>query len=352
MNNRYNNDRKNGAGKGYGQGGNRYSSRGGYNGRTPFGRNQAHKETKPMPAQSSWLKAGMIATLPVARAEEFGYFLSDGEQEFLLHKNEAVGEVHAGDEVKVFMYHDHENRLAATMEMPIVREGEFGWLEVVDISPRVGVFLHNGINKDLLLFQDDLPKEHSEWPQKGDKLLVTLKHDKVGRLVAQPATEEDIWDMSRNAYDEMKNQWVEGTVYKLFPEGAFVFTDEKQMLFIHRDEITTGLRMGQRVRARISFVREDGRLNGSMRERKEVQYGVDAQVLLGYLKERGAMPFTDKSDPEEIKEQFQMSKAAFKRALGKLLKEGLVEQEEGWTHLKKDAYQRYQGENNVEDSEE
>ncbi|AUM63656.1 DNA-binding protein [Brevibacillus laterosporus] len=331
---------RSGGGSGRQQGGRFSSPRAGYRGDS---RNASFSE-KTMPAQSTKYMAGTIVSLPVSRVEEYGYFLTDGDVEILLHQNEATDQLEVGDTVKVFLYHDHENRLAATMQMPLVREGEYQWLDVVDVSTRVGVFLHNGIQKDLLVFKDDLPMQWEEWPQVGDKLLVTLKRDKHGRLLGEPASENVIWDLSRNATSEMKNKWVEGIIYRVFMEGVFVFTDDKHILFIHEDEMTESLRMGQRVRARVSYVREDGRLNGSMQERKEVRYGIDAQILLGVLKERGAMPYTDKSTPEEIKDRFNMSKASFKRAMGKLMKEGLVEQVDGWTHLKKEVYMNHQRE--------
>ncbi len=297
-----------------------------------------------IPPQSTRFRAGQIATLPIERETEFGYFVTDGEVDILLHKNEVTEPVRVGDEVKVFFYHDHENRLSATMRMPIVTEGRYDWLEVVEVNPRMGVFLNNGTQKDLLLFMDDLSPMREEWPQKGDKVYVTLKHDKYGRLLADPAVEDVIWDASRNAGEEMRNQWVDGRVYRVIREGAFVFTDAKYIMFIHRDEMVEPLRMGQQIRARVTYVREDGRLNGSVRLRKEHQYGEDAKTLLTYLAERGAMPFNDKTDPEIIKDKFNMSKGAFKRALGKLMKEGLIEQDEEWTHLKREAYLSMQAE--------
>ena len=295
--------------------------------------------------QASHLKAGMVMTIPVAREAEFGYFLKDRDQEVLLHRNEATRPLQVGDEVEVFLYHDHENRLAATMELPIVDMQTYDWLEVVDVSPKLGVFLHNGTKKDLLLFVDDLPKLREEWPQKGDKVCVTLKRDKHGRLLAEPASEEIMIEASTPADKDMMNKKVEGTVYKVLGIGALLYTRDDHIVFIHRDEMTEPLRLGQTVVCRISYVREDGRMNGSMRERKEVQYGEDAERILAYLKERdGAMPYSDESAPEDIKAKFGMSKSAFKRALGKLLKDGLIEQDEGWTHLRRETHQATQNE--------
>nr|WP_239565286.1 S1-like domain-containing RNA-binding protein [Brevibacillus fulvus] len=287
----------------------------------------------------------MVITMPVKRTSEFGYFLAYEDAEVLLHRTEATRELEIGEEVEVFLYHDHENRLAATMQMPYVKMGEYGWLKVEEVSPRMGVFLYNGIKKDLLLFVDDLPKLREEWPQKGDRLLVTLTRDEQGRLLAKPAGEKEMVAFAQPAGKEMLNKRVEATVYKVIQAGAFLFTENEHILFIHRDEMTEPLRLGQTVICRVSFVREDGRLNGSMRQRKEIQYSEDADRLLQYLVERdGAMPYTDDTPPDTIKRQFQMSKAAFKRALGKLLRERLIEQEEGWTHLNRDVLDKYRRE--------
>lgn len=286
--------------------------------------------------QSGELYAGQVITLPVSQEKPFGYFLKHGDTEILLHHNEATEELRVGDRVTVFLYHDHEDRLAATMKMPSVREGEYGWLEVVGVQPKLGVFLHNEIGKDLLLFMDDLPKLSEEWPKLGDRLLVTLKWDKQGRMLARLANEEIILRIANPAPADMLNQQVEGTVYKLIGSGAFLLTDEEYILYIHRDEMVQPLRLGETVQCRVSFVREDGRLNGSMRARKEVSYTEDADRILAYLKDRGgAMPYTDGTEADVIKEIFGISKSAFKRAMGRLLKLGLVEQEDGWTHLRR-----------------
>jgi len=212
--------------------------------------------------------------------------------------------------------------------------GEYGWLEVVDMSSRLGVFLDNGINKDLLVFVDDLPKLQDEWPRPGDRLLVTLKRDKLGRLLAKPVTEEEVVKIAQPADESMKNKQVAGTVYKVIQAGAFLLTEDDQILFIHRDEMTERLHLGQTIQCRVSFVREDGRMNGSMRERKEVKYGEDADKLLRYLLNRdGAMPYTDDTPADVIRDKFQMSKSSFKRALGKLMKERRIEQKDGWTKV-------------------
>jgi predicted RNA-binding protein (virulence factor B family) len=247
-----------------------------------------------------------------------------------------------GDQATVFLYLDSEDRLAATTRMPNVQLGEYGWLEVVSVNPKLGVFLNNGISKDLLLFVDDLPKMREEWPQPGDYVLVTMKRDKNGRLIAKPAGEEAMLEISQQADTQMRNKWVDATVYKTLANGALLLTEDDHILFIHRDEMAEHLRLGQTIKARITFVRQDGRLNGSMRERREKQYGDDANKLFDYLVERGgAMPYTDDTPPETIKEKFGISKSAFKRAMGKLLKERKIEQQDGWTYVNKAVLARY-----------
>ncbi|UFJ41210.1 S1-like domain-containing RNA-binding protein [Brevibacillus humidisoli] len=296
------------------------------------------KERHSRHEQDRRLQAGTVVPLRVARKAPFGYFVTNGDIDVLLHQNEVTSQPKEGDVVDVFLYRDQENRLAATMRMPHVREGEYGWLEVVNVVPKLGVFLDNGMAKDLLLSIDDLPKRQQEWPEEGDKVLVTLSRDKRDRLLAKPADDQIILTIARPASPEMRGRWVEGTVYNLIAEGAFVFTETEHVMFIHRDEMPRPLRIGADVYARITYVREDGRINGSLRAPKEQQFKEDADRLLAYMMKRdGTMPYTDESSPEVIRETFGLSKAAFKRAIGRLLKQGLIEQSEGRTRLRNEG---------------
>ena len=322
--------------------------------RTNRNSNQSYKTNtpkKPGHFSQGLFQPGMIVTLLVDRKVEYGYFLKDEGTGILLHENDTDETFEVGDQATVFLYLDSEDRLTATTRMPHVQLGEYGWLEVVSVNPKLGVFLDNGIGKDLLMFVDDLPKMREEWPQPEDYVLVTMKRDKNGRLVARPANEEAILDISRPAEPQMRNKWVDATVYKTLGNGALLFTEDEHILFIHREEMTEHLRMGQTIKARITYVREDGRLNGSMRERKEKQFGDDADRLVDYMAGRGgAMPYTDDTPPETIKEKFGISKSAFKRALGKLMKERKIEQQDGWTHLDKGVLARYAAEQEQENT--
>jgi uncharacterized protein len=282
------------------------------------------------------IKPGMVYSLKVIRDSDLGYILEleDGK-EVLLHRSEAKSKHVEGEELEVFLYQDHEGRLAATETLPKVRLDSLAWLDVAGVNHKLGAFLDIGIKKDILLSKDDLPHSWEEWPQMGDRLYSGLKLDKKGRIFADLATEEEMVEQAISATEESFNKQTAGYVYKMNDAGVLLFTEDQYIGFIHQDELTVKPRLGQKVEARISFVREDGRVNMSMRPRKEQAYNEDSEMIYQYLREhKGQMPLTDKSSPEEIKETFQMSKAAFKRAIGKLLKEEKIIQEDGKTFLR------------------
>lgn len=272
-----------------------------------------------------------------------GYFLTDGTQDVLLHYSETVGEVKPGDQVEVFLFHDTQDRLAATMRKPLIRLGEVALLEVVDIHPRFGCFLEMGLGRQLLLPFKELPELKELRPEVGDKVFVVLSHDRQGRLVAKLAGEEQLKKLCFNAPAAWRGHSVEARVYKPLQMGTFVVCDGGVVGFgvigfIHSSERTRLLRLGEQVKIRVTFVREDGNVNCSMRERKEVGRDEDAEKLLAFLNQRPnkAMPYSDETPADLISQRFGISKSAFKRAIGKLMKEGLVYQEGSWTYLKQD----------------
>jgi len=152
-----------------------------------------------------------------------------------------------------------------------------------------------------------------------------------------PATNE-ILKNARPAVNVRRGDMLRGKVYNVTENGAFIVTDENYIGFIHSSEQTQLLRTGMMVEARVTFVRADGRVNLSLRPQKELARVVDAERIVEYLKKRnGSMPFNDFSPADVIRDRFGISKAAFKRALGKLFKEGLIEEKEGWITLKREG---------------
>jgi len=290
------------------------------------------------------LESGRYTTLTVERDSPFGYFLSDGEEDVLLHYSETKKEkLEIGSSIDVFLYNDHKGRIAATLSKPIIVMGEIDFLELKDYQPKMGFFLDNGIDKEVLLPIAELPEEKEIWPMLGERLLVELTHDKQDRLLAKLVKEdykieEYIEQQQLNHKEEQqleKNQWYEGVVLKHLSVGAHIYLENNQIAFIHRSEQLKELRLGEKVKVRISFIRDDERLNVTMKPLKQVSRIDDADKILEVLKDRGgAMPYWDKTPSDIIQTKFQLSKAAFKRAIGKLLKDGIIYQEDGWTYLK------------------
>ncbi|TXK84065.1 S1 RNA-binding domain-containing protein [Paenibacillus sp. N3.4] len=289
------------------------------------------------------MEAGTLVSLEVAReVPPNGYFLTDGYQDVLLPYAEIVGKIAPGDQVEAFLYHDTQDRLMATMKRPHLIMGEVGLLEVVDIHPRFGYFLEIGLGRNLLLPYKNVPELETLRPLVGDKVFATLAHDRQGRLIAKLALEEDLAPLCVRAPSTWNNQWVKARVYRPLQIGTFVVCEAGVLGYgviglIAAPERTRLLRVGELIEVRVAFVREeDGRVNLSMRLPKELGRDEDAERILSVLKERPghAMPFSDKTSSDIIKERFGLSKAAFKRALGKLMKDGLIYQEEDWTYLK------------------
>ncbi|MFC0046092.1 S1 RNA-binding domain-containing protein [Metabacillus iocasae] len=284
------------------------------------------------------VKAGYKERLKVVRQTPIGYMLSGGfEEEILLHQNEVTKELEEGEEVEVFLYMDQRGRSTATMHIPFIEEGTYEWLEVVDVDPKIGVFVYMGINKDLFIGETDLPPLKSLWPKKGDKLYCTMKVTTSGKMYGKIATEEIMKTLKVDAPKTLFNREIEGRIYRVLRVGSSFITEEGYLGFIHESQRKEEPNLGALVTARVIDVKEDGTINLSLIPRKQDSMDEDANEIYAYMEERGgAMPFWDKSYPEDIRSRFNMSKASFKRALGKLMKDGKVYQEEGWTYFKRD----------------
>lgn len=295
------------------------------------------------------LTPGMIEYLTVERVIDTGYVLKDGNQEVLLHKNEAKQELQKGQEAEVFLYEDKKGQLVASMTIPEVTMASYDWAQVVDVVVKLGVFVHIGLPKDILVSKDDLPLLQEVWPNRGDRLFVKLDHDRRGKLVARPVT-EDIIDKERDqAPKDLLNQTKSGHIYRASKIGSFLITEEGFRGFIHQNERKQEPRLGQLVNARIIDVKDDGTLNMTLRPLILESRDQDAQELLDIIEQNdGEIAFTDQSSPDEIRERFQLSKAAFKRAMGKLLKEKKVIQENGFTLLIKEEIEEPKEEDKLE----
>lgn len=220
--------------------------------------------------------------------------------------------------MEVFLYKDSDDRLIATTNEPKLTLGELAVLTVADVG-KFGAFLDWGLEKDLFL-----PfKQQTAKVQKGDKCLVTLYIDKSERLCATMK----VYDMLRKDSPYQKDDMVEGIIYDRSDEfGLFVAVDNRYSARIPKKEAYGKLFVGMEIKARVTAVKADGKLDLSVREKIPAQMDKDADLVWKTICEYdGELPFTDKADPEIIKRELNLSKNAFKRAVGRLLKEGKIE---------------------------
>ena len=234
-----------------------------------------------------------------------------------------------GDEIEVFLYLDPKRRLTASMRTPKMKEGQIARLKVINVS-RDGAFLDVGAERGIFMPYAGMRGR----PQIGEIVWAKLYTDKSGRLAVTMEVEDEMRRASKPANDVKVGSFVTGQIYNYTDSGAFLFSEEHYIVFIDNKEMKDRPRVGATVTARVTYVRDDGRLNASLREIKEKAMSTDGEVILALLRERhGKMPYSDATSPEVIRDKFQISKGAFKRALGHLMKQGLVEERDGWTYL-------------------
>ncbi len=264
---------------------------------------------------------GKKQELIVMKEKGFGVYLREKEDDsamVLLPIKEVPQGTKIGDALWVFIYKDSDDRLIATTNEPKLMLGETAVLTVKETS-RIGAFLDMGLEKDLLL-----PfREQNHRIEAGEECLVALYVDKSRRLAATMY----VYPYLSRESPYKKDDWVEARVYENNENlGAFVAVQDKYFGLIPRKELYRYLRPGEVVRARVTKVREDGKLDLSLRDRAHLQIGTDAEKILSVIaRYDGALPFNDKVSPEIIREEFSLSKNAFKRAVGHLLKEGKIE---------------------------
>lgn len=262
------------------------------------------------------IQLGVIQTLQIVKKVEFGVYLGDGtnpEEKVLLPKKQVPAGAQTGDTVEVFVYRDSKDRLIATTNTPKLTLHGVARVRVAQVG-RIGAFLDWGLEKELLLPY----KEQTKKVSAGEECLVALYIDKSNRLCATM----NVYPYLSTDSPYHKEDRVTGTVYEISRNfGAFVAVDDKYSGLIPRKELYGNVQIGDRVTARVTGVKEDGKLDLSIREKAYLQIEQDAEKVLAIIDSfDGALPFNDKASPEVIKRETQMSKNEFKRAVGHLLK--------------------------------
>lgn len=278
------------------------------------------------------IELGKTQELVLYKVNEHGGYLGETdhpEQVVLLPGKQLPQGAKTGDRISVFIYRDSSDRLIATVNKPAMELGQIARLQVVSVS-KIGAFLDWGLEKDLFL-----PfKEQTAKLRKNDYCVVRLYIDKSDRLCASMK----VYDMMIAPTPYKTGDQVKGVIYQISETlGALVAVDLRYHGLIPLKELFGEHRIGEEVEARVTKVREDGRLNLSIREKAYRQMDIDSELVLNRITERGGhLPFNDKAAPMIIEREFGLSKNAFKRAVGRLLKAGKIVISDSGIDLKQD----------------
>lgn len=266
---------------------------------------------------------GKKQVLIIVKELDFGVYLAKEqnaalEDRVLLPKKQVPSGSKIGDEIEVFLYKDSKDRIIATTNTPKIMKGEVGRLRVSQLT-KIGAFLDWGLEKDILLPY----KEQTGSISEGQEVLVAIYVDKSSRLAATM----NVYQYLSKDSGYQKDDTVTGTVYQINEQvGAYVAVDDRYSALIPKRELFSDIKAGDVVQARVVQVKADGKLDLSVRRKAYLQIEEDAQKLIGMLEQLdGVLPFTDKASPEVIKRETGMSKNEFKRAVGKLLKNGTIQ---------------------------
>ena len=275
---------------------------------------------------------GKKQTLVMIKRVEFGIYLAetmkDAENKVLLPKKQVPADMEVGDPIDVFLYKDSNDRPIATVKEPKLTLGQTARLRVVSVG-KVGAFLDWGLEKDLFLPY----REQTTQVKAGDEVIAALYLDKSERLCATMK----VYPYLQKESPYQKDDVVTGMVYEISHNfGAFVAVDDKYSALIPKKELYGELHVLQQISARVTDVKEDGKLDLGIRQKAHLQMSEDADKVLALLREKkGFLPLHDKSSPEQIRETVGMSKNEFKRAIGRLYKEHLIMLESDGIRLKK-----------------
>jgi predicted RNA-binding protein (virulence factor B family) len=265
------------------------------------------------------LQLGEFNQLTIIRITDHGWFLEDEEQNEVLLPNRFVTEdMAAGDKIEVFLFKDSEDRITATTEKPLISLNEFALLKVKDVN-KYGAFLDWGMDKDLMV---PFSEQHTKM-NVGEEHIVRLVHDeKTDRLFASARL---------NRYLEFDYLTV-----KPLQEVDIIITEETDIGFkaiiedahlglIYKSDVFQALKKGDRMKAWIKLIREDGKIDLSLQKFGYSNIEPSAEKILAILKENeGFLPLHDKSTPQEIVDTLNMSKKTFKKSIGSLYKEKLI----------------------------
>ena len=275
------------------------------------------------------LPTGYHYLLPITRIDHSGAWLEADNQEILLPKLECPADLTAGRKVEVFIFLDRDAKQRATTRRPAAEVDEFAFLQARSIGPH-GTFLDWGLEKDLLCPFSEQPQRMLE----GRRYLVRICHDQQGRPIASARLDRFV---EKENQDLREGDEVELLLWAFTDLGLKVIVNNRYEALLYRDEIDQSLKRGQTRQGFVLRIRDDSRIDISLR--RPGAAGVDdaRQVILSVLQENGFLPLHDQSAPENIRNTLGLSKKVFKKAVGGLYKEGILELTETGTQLTKQS---------------
>jgi len=280
-------------------------------------------------AQNTMIEIGKYNTLKIDRETKVGLFLTDGNADILLPNKYVPEQYEIGDEIAVFVYLDHEERPVATTLEPYIFLNEFSLLRV-NYTNKFGAFMNWGMEKDLFV-----PfKEQARPMEQGKRYLVYMYIDeKTGRLVASSKTNQFL---DNKEITVEKGEEVDLIISHITEVGINVIINEKHKGLLYKNEVYDDLRTGDRIIGYIKNIRPDGKIDVSATKLGFEKLEPSSQYILDELKaSRGFLRLNDDSHPEDIKTVLKMSKKTFKKAIGVLYKQKLIEIKEDGIYLVK-----------------
>jgi predicted RNA-binding protein (virulence factor B family) len=264
------------------------------------------------------IEVGKYNELEVVKQMDFGIYLRKDDVEVLMPTKWVPKGTTIGDVMDVFVYRDSDDRLIATTMQPYATSGEFAFLEVREVNS-IGAFLDWGMEKDLLVPFSEQPVKMI--PNRSYVVFV-YTDEKTNRMVASAKLNKFI---ERDDIDLQANDIVDLLIYSETDKGLNAIINNMYVGLIYKNEIFDQVRVGDKVKGYVKQVREDNKIDLSLQKAGfELVDDVKWRILNLMKETNGFLPLNDNSTPEEIKAGLQISKKAFKKAVGALYKERLI----------------------------
>lgn len=283
----------------------------------------------------------VVTTMIVDKNERNLFAQKDGVTYKVLDQD--INDFMVGDMIEGFVYIDQQGNHVMMTKIPKVQKGTYDWGEVVAVQRELGVFVDVGwLEKDLVVSMDDLPVFKNAWPRKGDHLLLSVSVDDKDRMWGKLVELDQVLENANAGDEQMHNDDLSGTVFSSLKAGSYVYLKDNLVGFIHPSEREVEPRLGELVAGRVIGVRDDGVLYLSLFPRAYEALDEDAAMIFEVLKRSpdNRIPYHDKSNPDEIRDYFGISKGQFKRAIGRLMKEHLVKQDAEGTFITEEGLKR------------